>query len=249
MPDMQYAWLIWCAAAYLCGSVSFALILGRLRSVDIRQQGSGNVGATNVGRVLGKKWGILCFLLDVLKGTGPTLAAGFALGFIDESPLTQPHAWQWMAVGASTMIGHIYPIWLGFRGGKGVATALGVLLGVWPYLTTPGLSSLVTWIVVAGTFRYVGLASALAVLSLPGYLWFWATMQSRPLDQLTPFFIVTSAMALMILVRHRGNLIRTWRGVEPKLGADTPMPADALSATGSPASVDRSPDQSCDCDT
>lgn len=235
MPLMQYAWLIWCGVGYLCGSVSFALILGRLQGVDIRKVGSGNVGATNVGRVLGKKWGIFCFLLDVLKGAGPTLAAGIALGYVGngggvgERGLSSAQSWQWLAVGAAAMMGHIFPVWLKFKGGKGVATGFGVLLGVWPYLTAAGLSGLVLWILMAGMFRYVGLASVVAAMSLPGFLWFWAVIGEHNVAALLPFFVVTSSMGLMVLIRHRGNLARTWRGTEPKLGKSKPLPSDALS--------------------
>lgn len=232
MRDMQVHWLIWCGIAYLCGSVSFALILGRMRGVDIRRQGSGNVGATNVGRILGKKWGIFCFILDVLKGAAPTLIAGIALGFVGEAQLSQEQAWQWLAVGASAMIGHIFPVWLKFRGGKGVATGLGVLLGVWPHLTSAGLSGLVVWLMVAGTFRYVGLASVLAALSLSFFVWFWAKIGNQAASELLPFFVVTGAMGLMVLIRHRGNLARTLQGTEPKLGAKAVLPSDALSTKG-----------------
>ncbi len=230
---MQGSWLLWCGVGYVCGSVSFALILGRCKGIDIRRVGSGNVGATNVGRVLGKKWGILCFILDVLKGAVPTFAAGVALGFISEPALSQTQAWQWLAVGAAAMVGHIFPIWLKFKGGKGVATGFGVLLGVWPHLTSAGLSGLVLWLVVAGTFRYVGLASVLAGVSLPLFVWFWASMHSQDPRELLPFFVVTCAMGLLVLIRHRGNLVRTWRGTEPRLGVEAVLPSDALTPTQS----------------
>src|SRR5690606_6937024 len=110
---MEHAWLIWCLVGYLCGSVSFALILGRLRGVDIRKAGSGNVGATNVGRVLGRKWGVICFALDVLKGLLPVLIAGFALGFVaaaQAGTLAVHEAWRWLAVMASPMVGDVFPV-------------------------------------------------------------------------------------------------------------------------------------------
>ncbi len=216
---MDHAWLIWCLIGYLCGSFSFALLLGRLRGVDIRKAGSGNVGATNVGRILGRKWGALCFVLDVLKGFVPVFVAGLALGYVRHSQALSPaEAWRWLAVMAGPVVGHVFPLWLGFKGGKGVATALGVLLGVWPLLTTAGGAALVIWIIMARTFRYVGLASAAAAVSLPIFVIILGLMRAQTFEQILPFLTITSLLASLVIFRHRGNLKRTFQGTEPKIG-------------------------------
>lgn len=218
---MDYAWLIWCLISYVCGSISFALILGKLRGVDIRKVGSGNVGATNLGRALGRKWGVLCFVLDVLKGFVPVFAAGFSLGYINHASsqsLAVADAWRWLVVMVCPVLGHVFPVWLSFKGGKGVATGFGVLLGVWPVLTLAAAGALVVWITMAKAFRYVGLASAAAAVSLPLFVLIIGLCRSQRMGDLLPFFVVTSALALLVVVRHRGNLIRTFKGTEPKIG-------------------------------
>ncbi len=214
---MQNLWT-WLAIAYLCGSIPFGLLIGRLHGIDVRKQGSGNIGATNVGRVLGKKWGALCFVLDVCKGLLPTLIAGVMLGFTQQANLPATQAWQWLCIGAMAMVGHMFPLWLGFKGGKGVATALGVMLGVWPVLTFAGLAGGITWLLFVSVFRYVSLASIMAVLLVPLYIYFTGLMTARPTHELLPFLLLTGLMALLIVVRHRSNITRLITGTEARLG-------------------------------
>lgn len=211
-------WLIAIVCAYLCGSIPFGLWIGLSRGVDLRKVGSGNIGATNCGRVLGKKIGILCFVLDLLKGTLPVVLAGAWFGMLGDVPATRAYEWLWISTSAAAVLGHVFPIWLGFRGGKGVATGLGAVLGVWPVLTLPALAAAVVWLVFAGTLRYVGLASVVAAVCLPPMTLILGLARGRSVGQLTPFLVVTGVMALLIVVRHRGNLARVWRGTEPKLG-------------------------------
>ncbi len=213
---MQNLWT-WLAIAYLCGSIPFGLLIGRLNGIDIRKQGSGNIGATNVGRVLGKKWGGFCFFLDVCKGLLPTLIAGIVLGFagLDNLPATQ--AWQWLYIGAMAMVGHIFPVWLGFKGGKGVATALGILLGIWPVLTFAGLAGGITWLLFVGVFRFVSLASIITVILVPFYIYIIGLATARPHHELQPFLLVTGLMALLIVLRHRSNFLRLIQGTESRL--------------------------------
>lgn len=204
---------------YLCGSIPFALLIGWSRGVDIRTMGSGNVGATNVGRTLGKKWGVLCLLLDVSKGLGPVLIAGWWLGLLSATEPSISESLAWLGVGVFAVLGHIFPVWLKFKGGKGVATALGVLLGFWPLLTVPGLVAALTWIVLAFGSRYISVASVGAAASLPVYLlvmglW-WRQMA---FGQLWPFLLIACALALLVIVRHRGNVSRLIKGTEPKWG-------------------------------
>ncbi len=142
-------------AGYLIGSIPFGYLVARVRGVDIFAQGSGNIGATNVGRVLGKKYGVLVFLLDFTKGVLPVLATRFI-----------PSPWpDWLAVltGLAAFLGHLFPLYLGLRGGKGVATGTGVVLMLVP---GPALAALGVWLLAVLAWRYVSVASLLAVAAL-----------------------------------------------------------------------------------
>jgi len=108
------------AIGYLAGSIPFGIIIAKLHGKDLRSCGSGNVGATNVGRVVGRKWGYICFILDVLKGAVPTAVAGWLIGAYGNVPTIMQQA-AWLCVGAGCVFGHVFNIWLKFRGGKGVA--------------------------------------------------------------------------------------------------------------------------------
>lgn len=215
---MLQHWGFWTLTGYLCGSLPFALLIGRAKGVDIRELGSGNVGATNVGRTLGTRWGVLCFLLDVTKGAAPVLGAGWVMGWAGRYDLTTAQAWCWLAVAAAAMLGHIYPIWLGFRGGKGVATGLGAVLGFWPILTLPGLVAAAVWVVVLALWRYVSLASIAAVATIPLILLAKAWANQQRFSDFTPFLICTGTLAILVGFRHRSNLARLRAGTEAKLG-------------------------------
>ncbi len=214
-------WWAWVMAGYLAGSIPFGLLIGWMRGVDIRQAGSGNVGATNVGRLLGRPWGVGCFVLDVLKGLAPVLAAGWAMGLLGRIDLPPAQAWQWLAVAAAAVLGHVFPVWLKFKGGKGAATGFGVLLGFYPLLTWPGLAAMATWIVLVLGTRYVSLASMAAAVGLPVYLYLiWGVARHQPIDRLLPLLGVTAALALLVVVRHRGNIGRLLAGTESKIGGE-----------------------------
>jgi glycerol-3-phosphate acyltransferase PlsY len=215
---MNTSWILAWLLCYLCGSVPFALIIGRCHGIDIRTVGSGNVGATNVGRALGRKWGFLCFALDVLKGALPVLVSGLWMGVAGRWDL-QPHeSLPWLACPAFAMAGHVFPVWLKFKGGKGVATGLGVLLGFWPILTLAGVVGAVTWVLLLKLTRYVSVASVGAALSLPALIIVQSRYRHQPLTQAWPLLAVTVAMALLVIVRHRANLKRLAAGTEPKVG-------------------------------
>ena len=137
-------------AAYLVGAIPFGVLLGQLHGIDIREHGSRNIGATNVGRVLGRRWGILCFVLDALKGALPVLAAGATAGILGASAETVGAAtlgW-WLLVVAAALLGHMWSPFLKFTGGKGVATGFGALAAFWPLLAWPAFVAFGVWLVV-----------------------------------------------------------------------------------------------------
>ena len=212
-------WLIWLVAAYLAGSIPFGLLLGLARGIDIRTQGSGNVGATNAGRVLGKKWGISCFILDVLKGMLPVLGFGLAAGLTgSDTAASAVEALQWIAIAVAAVVGHVFPVWLKFKGGKGVATGLGVLLGLWPVLTVPGLVAAVIWFVVIKATGYVSLASVLAAVSLPLLTLISGLSFGKSTGEVAVYTSVTALLGLLVVVRHRSNIQRLREGTESKAG-------------------------------
>jgi glycerol-3-phosphate acyltransferase PlsY len=206
--------LILIIASYLLGSVPFGLIIAKAHGKDLRLEGSGNIGATNVSRVLGKKWAWLCFILDVLKGFIPMLAARHLITL----PASSPQLATWLAVGCVAIFGHIFPIYLKFKGGKGVATSLGVLLGLWPYYTICGLVAFAVWIIVVLIWRYVSLASITAAITFPVCL--IAAVAIVPdwhFDALWPLFIVAILMPILVILRHRANIRRLIEGTESKV--------------------------------
>ena len=204
--------------AYLLGSIPFGVLIARAYGKDLRAIGSGNIGATNVARALGKKWAYICFALDVLKGMIPMLVT---------MPLATSESAQgnefvlhllWLAVGCAAIIGHIFPIYLKFKGGKGVSTSFGVALGLWPYYTICALIAITVWIAVVLIWRYVSLASIAASVTFPLALilsivikpdWEFAT--------LWPLVIAATAIPLMVIIRHRENIKRLLAGKESKI--------------------------------
>lgn len=195
-------------AAYLLGAVPCGYIIGRLHGLDIRTRGSGNIGATNLGRVLGKKWGVLCFLLDVAKGLAPTLAAKI----LHNAEAGVPPAVA--LVGLAAIAGHVWPVYLNFRGGKGVATSCGVFLALfWQGV----LISLAVWIVVVAVTRYISLGSILAGVTL--FICALA-MQQNPLGKEGIALTLFAALAaLLSIVRHKANILRLLKGAENKISA------------------------------
>jgi glycerol-3-phosphate acyltransferase PlsY len=214
-------------SAFLLGSIPFGLLIGRAKGVDIRQHGSKNIGATNVGRVLGRPLGFLCFGLDWLKGFAPALTAGWLLDGLNNLALAATSAWTWLAVAVAAIAGHMFSPWLRFRGGKGVATGFGALVGVWPALGIAAFVALVVWVALVKATRYVGLSSCVAAVSVPvsvAALWpiarslGLARAADAPAYPLTPYLTVAAALAAVVVVKHRGNLARTWQGTELKVG-------------------------------
>jgi glycerol-3-phosphate acyltransferase PlsY len=184
--------------AYLLGSISSAVIVSRLMGLqDPRQAGSKNPGATNVLRLGGKKAAIFTLLGDVLKGVIPVLLA---------RALTQDPA-VLSLVALAAFVGHLYPVFFGFKGGKGVATALGVLLALSPWV---GLAVLATWLVMAFTFRYSSLSALTAAVLAPLYTWLWLSAPS--------YITAVTLMSGLLLWRHRSNIRNLLAGTEGKIG-------------------------------
>ncbi|MGC0772302.1 MAG: glycerol-3-phosphate 1-O-acyltransferase PlsY [Candidatus Acidiferrum sp.] len=190
------------AAAYLLGSIPFGLLLGKLfGAADVRNAGSGNIGATNVLRVAGPLAGMLTLLLDAAKGA---LAVFLAARFSNESA-------TWMMIaGLCVMAGHCFPIWLGFRGGKGVATAAGVFLVLCPLAF---LGAAILFVLVVLYWRFVSLGSLSAAAAMPLLIYFlWAPHHAPP--HMVTFG--TLAATLLIVYKHDGNIQRMVQGDEPK---------------------------------
>ena len=200
------SWFLCLLAAYGLGSIpSGWLAVKWLRGVDLRQQGSGSTGATNVLRVAGRWPALAVLLVDVGKGTAAVLLAK-GLG-------TTP--WQQLAVGLWALAGHIWPLWLKFRGGKAVATGLGVFLGLSPAVA---LACLGSFLVVLASVRMVSVASLTAGVLLP-VLMAWGTTGSAAR---LPYTLLALAAMVLVIWRHRGNMKRIRMGQEPRLGEKAP---------------------------
>jgi glycerol-3-phosphate acyltransferase PlsY len=201
-------------AAYLLGSVPFGLLLAAAHGKDLRKAGSGNIGATNLSRALGKKWGYFCFALDVSKGLFPTLIAGRIIA----GPLNATKLLLWLLVGIAAILGHVFPVYLKFKGGKGVATSFGVALGLWPYFTICALIAIITWVVVILTSRYVSLASIIASVTFPvAFVLLTAAISDWRYSDLWPLIIAAVGIPIMVILRHRENITRIIAGTESKI--------------------------------
>lgn len=215
--------------AFLSGSIPFGLLIGKMKGVDVRQVGSGNIGATNLGRALGRRYFWLCFALDFLKGFLPTLLGGLVLGIAGRLDLPPRDSALWLAIMFASVLGHVFCPWLGFKGGKGVATSLGALLGVWPALTIPGLGGLTVFVGVLLLWRYVSLASIAASVVIPVCVAAWFHLASiglgsHPAGQvkvvhMLPYLGLTVALGGLVIYRHKSNLARLRAGTESKIGS------------------------------
>jgi acyl phosphate:glycerol-3-phosphate acyltransferase len=204
---------LFCVLSFLIGGIPFGYLTGRLLlKDDIRNHGSGNIGATNVGRVIGWKWGGIVLFLDALKGLLPTLAA---MKFADTN---LPESMHWhlpVAAGMSAIVGHMYPVYLKLRGGKGVATALGVVLVLAPKAVA---LAFIVFVLIAGTTRVVALASMLAavVFGVAQLYLTWDEAFRTPNASLTAFAV---GIPLLIIWRHRSNIARMLGRTESAISA------------------------------
>lgn len=194
--------------SYLLGALIGSLLVGRLRGgVDIRKLGSGNAGGTNALRTQGKSFALWVLAIDIGKGWIATrLLAPWALPAVAAAP-AQLRVWIPAACGVAAIVGHVYPAWYGFRGGKGVATLIGVVLGLDPVLLLP---MLLTWFVAVVIFGFVGLASMLGAASIPLYV---SAAGLEPGLPLTTFGVLVTAL---IVFTHRSNIARMRAGTEPR---------------------------------
>jgi glycerol-3-phosphate acyltransferase PlsY len=192
------ATLIALVVGYLFGSIPFGIILTKLAGgPDLRSIGSGNIGATNVLRTGNKKLAAATLVGDMLKGTVAVLVGAYCLG--------GPQAA--LAAGIGAFLGHLFPVWLGFKGGKGVATYIGVLIGV---KASVALAFAVIWLGLAYLFRYSSLSALIASVVAPLLLWFWAGMPQAAL--------VMAALSVLLWTMHRENIARLLAGREGKIG-------------------------------
>jgi len=187
---------------YLFGSFPSGYLVGKIaKGIDIRSLGSGSTGATNVLRQVGKRAAITVFLLDVFKGVLSILLAKYLL--LNDS-------WQ-VAIGLSALIGHIWPVWLNWKGGKAVATGLGIFLGLsWQV----GLATLGIFIIIITLFRIVSLASVGAALALP--LIMYLSFENSNIS--LPFLVISLLAMTLVIWRHRENIVRLIKGKEPRIG-------------------------------
>ena len=205
-------------AGYFLGSIPFGWLIGKAKGVDIRTVGSKNIGATNLGRTLGKKFFWYAFLLDAGKGFFPVLMAA-ELAHAWAFP-----AWTPLLTAIGCVLGHNFPVWLKFKGGKGVATSLGVVLGFWPLFTCGGIVGGLTFIFMVLVYRYISLASITAAAAFAMAVTVFAGRNAPGLQtelasaDFWPMVIIAWLFAGLIIFRHRANISRLLKGTEPKIG-------------------------------
>jgi len=194
-------------AGYFLGSIPFGFLIAKTKGMDIRQHGSGNIGATNVWRVCGWRYGLPVFILDVMKGVIAVVIAGYF-----EVRIGGCQGWAQIVAAFACIVGHSFPIWLKFKGGKGVATSLGVMLGIMPSAT---LVVFALWAIIFKISGYVSLASVVAAIALPivvlvgsftGWNFGW------------PAFWFSAVAGLLVVLRHKSNIQRLIAGTESRIG-------------------------------
>ena len=182
--------------AYLLGSIPFAYLAGRLNGVDLRTVGSGNLGATNVFRTLGRTVGIAVMVLDIAKGAFAVLIAQWVVG----------GPWWPIAAGALAILGHVFPVWTGFKGGKGVAVGAGALVGLVP--AASGVL-IILWLLIVVLTRYVSVASIVCALAAAPLAWAFGAPWS--------YVAFIALAALFVILKHRENIVRLFRGTENRI--------------------------------
>lgn len=204
---------------YFVGALPFGLLVGKLKGVDIRQHGSKNIGASNAGRVLGRRFFWIVFGLDLLKSLVPmAIASAIVQTQIPPTARTQVTYLLWIAVGLAAILGHVFPVYLKFRGGKGVATGAGVILGLWPYFTFAGLIAIGVFIAVVKATRYISLSSMTAAIAFPvAYLTLGLARGWDLTGRQLPLGAMALFIAALVVWRHRENIHRLRHGNENKV--------------------------------
>jgi len=209
--------IICMAGSFFLGSIPFGLFVGKAHGLDVRTIGSGNVGAMNVGRILGRKWFFVVFGLDLLKGLVPTLIGGWLLAQSAEQRFATTVMIARLLVGIAAILGHNYSPFLGFRGGKGVSTSLGVALGVYPDLTIPAVLAFIVWVAGFGITRMSSVGSILAGVCFPiFYLVILLYRGGKVIDH-WPFMAFCVLVAVLVVVRHKANIARILTGTETRV--------------------------------
>ena len=191
-------WTAWLGGAYLVGAIPFGFLIGKMRGVDVRTVGSKNIGATNVYRTVGHKWGFLAFFCDFLKGFLP---AFFALRFASSVNVNLP-----VCVGLACVIGHTLTVFMRFRGGKGVATAFGMMVALATY---PALLAFAVFVVTVWLSHYISLGSMLAAATLAVLVWLFPCLLAVR--------IIAVLVAVFVIVKHKSNIQRLMKGCENKI--------------------------------
>ncbi len=197
--------ILYSVFAYFIGSIPTAYIVGRFKNIDIRQFGSGNVGATNTFRIFGPKAGVLVLLIDIAKGYVPVFLAQ------RWTQVNESQIYSLFFIGACAVIGHMFPLWLRFRGGKGVATAGGIMLAISPPLMIIGL---IIFFIFLSTTHMVSLSSILSVASLLISFFIFFDFEKNE-----PFFFFLLSLAITVVIKHRSNIKRILNGTESKIGS------------------------------
>ncbi|MDZ4775052.1 MAG: glycerol-3-phosphate 1-O-acyltransferase PlsY [Planctomycetota bacterium] len=202
LAERPFVWMV-IVIAYLLGAVPFGLILAKWKTgVDLRTMGSGNIGTTNAARAMGRSWGFVVFALDFLKGFAPVLLVHFFSGL----DVPDDREFLQVLVGTASVLGHCYPVYLGFKGGKGVATGCGAIVAIdWRIFVIGGL----VWVLTRLATGYAGLASILMGVAFPiaAFVIDWPNHRA--------LVVGAALLTLLIVVRHRGNIQRMLQGTEP----------------------------------
>ena len=199
-------WSSWLLGAYLVGSIPFGYLIGRMRGVDVRTVGSKNIGATNVYRTVGHKWGFLAFFCDFLKGFLPAYAASLYLSNLSNPSNLSNLSNLPVCVGLACVIGHTLTVFMKFRGGKGVATAFGMMVAL---ATVPALLAFAVFVVTVWLSHYISLGSMLAAAALAALVWVFPCV--------LPMRIIAALVAVFVIYKHKSNIQRLVHGCENKI--------------------------------
>jgi glycerol-3-phosphate acyltransferase PlsY len=228
MTAAQQQLLILVPIAYVLGSIPFGLIVGLSKGIDPRKAGSGNIGASNVGRLLGGRFFAIVFVLDLLKGLVPTLAASWVVHHAIKAG-TRVDATTyglWLLVAFATIFGHMFSLFLKFTGGKGVATSVGVMVGVFPDFTYPGAVVVLVWSIAFLATRIISLGSVLGAVTFPAAFIGLSLLRRQPvLGDRWPLLAFAVVVGGMVIWKHRGNIARLRAGTEPRFVKKTTDPS------------------------